>query len=198
MQLQLILPLALLFLGLTGERAKLAQRQPSPKPKPKPQPSAARRTMPAKAAAPARGGKRTPAPARPAAASQTFPLQTEEEMRQRAGVDAAVHQAVKEHIQKTETSVSPASSSPILDPFKEEHPQPKSELIDPFPPQRTAAQAAKDLKSFLVRTKRFGTKQDKPEEVKAAQRDLGVKDDGIVGPVTRAAAKKAGTTLPAR
>lgn len=62
---------------------------------------------------------------------------------------------------------------------------------------RAPAQAARDLAEFLRRTHRFGSKTDRPAEVQTAQRDLGVPADGIVGPRTRAAAKRAGVTLPA-
>lgn len=57
-------------------------------------------------------------------------------------------------------------------------------------------QAAKDLLKFLLRTGRFGTLKDRPAEVKAAQLALGVQPDGIVGPRTRAAARKQGVALP--
>lgn len=63
---------------------------------------------------------------------------------------------------------------------------------------RSPRDAAIELKTFLVQTKRFGSATDHPLEVKAAQSDLGVEPDGIVGPKTRAAAKKAGVTLPTK
>lgn len=69
-------------------------------------------------------------------------------------------------------------------------------IVDPW--KRSPKEAANALKAFLTKTHRFGSKSDRPEEIKSAQRDLGVKDDGIVGPITRAAAKKQGVTLPTR
>lgn len=62
---------------------------------------------------------------------------------------------------------------------------------------RTPKQAALDLRSFLERTKRFGSKADRPKEVQEAQRDMGVDPDGIVGPITRKRAEVFGVQLPA-
>jgi peptidoglycan hydrolase-like protein with peptidoglycan-binding domain len=56
--------------------------------------------------------------------------------------------------------------------------------------------AANALLQFLIKTGRFGGGKDRPNEVKAAQRDLGVKPDGIVGPKTRTAALNQGVALP--
>lgn len=93
-----------------------------------------------------------------------------------AAVDAVVSHAIRE----TETSTSAATSAP--------------------PPTaasgRTPKQAAQSLMAFLIKTGRFGTLKDRPEEVKAAQRDMGLTPDGIVGKRTRAAAQKQGVALP--
>jgi murein L,D-transpeptidase YcbB/YkuD len=83
-----------------------------------------------------------------------------------AAVDAAVTQAIRD-----DTKPAPA-------------------------PARSPKQAAGDLQHFLIKTGRFGTLKDRPAEVIQAQRDLGVKADGIVGPKTRAAARKQGVALP--
>jgi hypothetical protein len=59
--------------------------------------------------------------------------------------------------------------------------------------ERTAAIA---LQRFLIKTGRFGSNNDRPQEVKDAQSALHVKPDGIVGKKTRAAALKQGVALP--
>lgn len=71
-------------------------------------------------------------------------------------------------------------------------------FFKPSAPPSAAKAAAADLLRFLIKTGRFGNKRDRPEEIKRAQRALGVKPDGIVGPKTRAAAAKAGVALPPR
>jgi murein L,D-transpeptidase YcbB/YkuD len=65
--------------------------------------------------------------------------------------------------------------------------------------------AAQKLLAFLIKTGRFGTmahdtkhKKDRPNEIKVAQRALGVEPDGIVGPQTTAAAAAVGVALPPR
>lgn len=63
---------------------------------------------------------------------------------------------------------------------------------------RSPRDAAADLSAFLRKTHRFGSAADRPAEVQDAQTDLGVEADGIVGPKTRAAAKRAGVSLPAK
>jgi len=68
----------------------------------------------------------------------------------------------------------------------------------PATPPSAAKAAAANLLRFLLKTGRFGNKRDRPDEIKRAQRALGVKPDGIVGPKTRAAASKAGVALPPR
>jgi hypothetical protein len=62
--------------------------------------------------------------------------------------------------------------------------------------QRTPKQAAEALQAFLQRTKRFGSGSDRPQEVKDAQRDMGIKADGIVGPITRKTAQLWSVSLP--
>jgi hypothetical protein len=86
---------------------------------------------------------------------------------QQAAVDAVMTQVLREHEQS-----APATTT------------------------RSAKLAAQDLLAFLLRTGRYGSRADRPAEVIAAQRDLGVKPDGIVGPKTRAAARKQGVAIP--
>lgn len=65
----------------------------------------------------------------------------------------------------------------------------------------TAEQAAKALAAFVQRTGRFGHDKDRPPEIRAAQRGMGMprrEQDGIVGPKTRLRAVALGVTLPAR
>lgn len=94
---------------------------------------------------------------------------------EQAAVDAAVSQAIRQDLPMPPTA---ATNVPVV------------------PGGRNPKDAAKALLAFLLRTGRFGTLKDQPQEVKDAQRDLGVKADGIVGPKTRAAARKQGVALP--
>lgn len=89
---------------------------------------------------------------------------------QQAAVDAAVSHAIRQDEAKQQPAAAPAARSP--------------------------KQAALELRDFLRRTGRFGTLKDRPDEVKAAQSDMGVTADGIVGRQTRAAARKLGVVLP--
>lgn len=100
---------------------------------------------------------------------------------EQADVDAAVSKAVR-----TELKRNLADSAVEVGP---------AEII-PTEVVSSPAVAAQRLAVFLTRTNRFGSKVDHPEEIKTAQRDLKVAADGVVGPKTRAAAKKAGTVLP--
>jgi hypothetical protein len=125
--------------------------------------------------------------ARPAASTSARPSstpKTESEGAAQAAVHAAVSDAIRQEIARNAGQPLPASivSAP---------PQaPAAEVV------RSPRQAALDLATFLRQTGRFGTLKDRPAQTKAAQRDLGVTDDGIVGPRTRAAAQKVGITLP--
>jgi hypothetical protein len=58
--------------------------------------------------------------------------------------------------------------------------------------------AAQALQKYLVGGGKFGTAQYPSEVVANAQRVLQVADDGILGPQTRAAARKYGVVLPPR
>lgn len=120
----------------------------------------------------------SPAKPKPAAAPKS-----ETEGADQAAVNAAVSQAIREEIAKNAGEPLPAA-------IVNAPPPTPTEVV------RSPKQAAQELRAFLLRTGRFGTLKDRPEEVKAAQRDLGLTDDGIVGPRTRAAAKSQGVTLP--
>lgn len=91
-----------------------------------------------------------------------------------AAVDAAMTQVIKDTVAPKAVAPQPAAAAP----------------------QRSPKDAAVALQRFLIRTGRFGTLKDRPQEVKDAQRDLGVQPDGIVGKRTRLAAKNAGVALP--
>lgn len=99
-----------------------------------------------------------------------------------AGKQAAVDAAVSHAIRADEARPVPQAPMPLPAPAPAGTRDPK--------------QAAGELQQFLIKTGRFGSKKDRPAEVVAAQRDLGVKPDGIVGPKTRAAAAKVGVALP--
>lgn len=89
-------------------------------------------------------------------------------------VEKAVQKGVAEHLAKEAAAQAPAGGG------------------------RSKKQAAQDLAEFLKRSGRFGSSSDRVPEVQDAQRDLGVTPDGVVGPVTRAAATKQGVNLPAK
>ena len=72
------------------------------------------------------------------------------------------------------------------------YPRPKPKPVD----QRRAFEAATALKAYLIGGGNWGWRGKPSPQVAAAQRLLGVKDDGIVGQNTRAAARRVGVTLP--
>lgn len=131
----------------------------------------------------------------------------------RAAVNAAVAQALKDRGIQLDGKTSTAAQQQAL--LRDGSAVPEFQTPGgpvPVPPpggaandnaqppaayERTPKQAALDLQSFLERTQRFGSKSDRPDEVRAAQRDLGVTPDGIVGPITRKAAAVWNVTLPA-
>ena len=59
-------------------------------------------------------------------------------------------------------------------------------------------EAAVALKAYLLGGGNFGTKARPSKNVYAAQKVFGIPSDGIVGPVTRRAARKWGVVLPLR
>lgn len=124
------------------------------------------------------------------------PADTKATPEEQAAIDAAVSEAIRAGMPKPidanpEYAAPPSSSSSTPDP-----PPFPAELA---PPSSSAAKdAAGSLLAFLIKTRRFGSTKDRPAEVLAAQRALGVKPDGIVGPSTRAAAAKLGVALPPR
>jgi len=148
--------------------------------------SAVRRTVPAAQAA----KPRTAAPAKPAAKppltiTRAPGSATPATAQERASVEKAVSEAVR-LFQAGKPSGEQSTVTP---------PSPPSAATQQ---QRLAKDAAQDLAAFLRATGRFGSSSDRVPEVQAAQRDLRVAADGIVGPVTRAAAQRAGVKLPAK
>lgn len=109
-------------------------------------------------------------------------------------------------VQIEHPDVLPASKAPeqaavdavMTQVIRENHPMPPpaAPTAPVVPGGRTPKDAAKALQKFLLKTGRFGTLKDRPQEVILAQRDLGVAPDGIVGKRTRAAAAKQGVALP--
>lgn len=149
--------------------------------------------MPAAVARPNRSRFRTaPAPASGSRFRVTQPAVTKQvtltdESPDRAAVNAVVSDVVKTTTAPaTVTTTAPATALPVAV-------APSSPAA---PPKRSPKDAAQALRSFLLRTKRFGSRTDRPQQVRDAQRDLGVEPDGIVGPKTRAAARAAGSILP--
>ena len=171
----LLIPLALLCLGLTRKSAAA----PSGGPKPTPPPGGnteARAKLKQLVVAEVR--KRAAAAGKPITAqpirSDPYPAVTVDhpnvipsEASQQAAVDAAVSHAIRED------TAQPTAA-----------------------PDTAKKDAAQKLLLFLVKTGRFGGGKDKPAEIKAAQKALGVKPDGIVGPKTRTAALNQGVALP--
>lgn len=87
-----------------------------------------------------------------------------------------------------------ASPDALLAPDATDQPQRPIVIATPEDPQK----AAQGLQKYLVDGGKFGTATHPSEVVAAAQRVLMVADDGIVGPQTRAAARKYGVVLPPR
>lgn len=136
----------------------------------------------------------TPKPAAPkpaAGTGKTMPAAAAKPKKAKKAPPAAAPAAAQASSSRLASLPSPLA--PITVDAREENFAPPSSI-----PSRSPKQAALDLKAFLVRTKRFGSKNDRVTEVQDAQEDLGVKPDGIVGPETRAATKKYGVTLPVR
>jgi murein L,D-transpeptidase YcbB/YkuD len=129
-----------------------------------------------------------------------------------AGVDAAVTAAIREEqaraqktnaavvAAKTEAHAAVVAAKDAVDALraKVEESKPKLPDNEGVTIARTPKQVAQALAAFLTATHRFGSKNDQVPEVKAAQGELGLKADGIVGPATRAACAKLGVKLPLR
>jgi peptidoglycan hydrolase-like protein with peptidoglycan-binding domain len=113
----------------------------------------------------------TPKPSRPAVSTPTSaPTRAPEEAAARAAIDAL--------------------PEPIREPVRD--------AVVTNPPM-SANETARALALHLRNSRSFGTKNRPDRIVAQAQRDLGVKPaDGVVGPSTRAAARRAGVTLPLR
>ena len=171
----MLLPLALLVFGLRALKNQQAITPPAPQ---------QQRTQPR--AAP----RAAPKPGPVSSAAKAAPPKYADDDPSQAAVNAAVATAVREEISRNAGPGVPAS---VIEP----PPMPEtSTAAAPAEVVRSPMQAAKDLASFLKKTGRFGSSRDRPAEVRAAQRDLKVTDDGIVGPKTRTAAQRAGVTLP--
>jgi murein L,D-transpeptidase YcbB/YkuD len=128
-----------------------------------------------------------------------------------AAVDAAMSQVVRD-LQTSELPQPSSTRAPadaLRDPFT---PPTAAKLSEAEPKFATSTSqlvamqtaAAKKLLAFLIKTGRFGTlahdpgPKDRPREIKEAQAALGVTQDGIVGPKTRAAAAAVGVAIPQR
>jgi peptidoglycan hydrolase-like protein with peptidoglycan-binding domain len=173
----LLLPLALLFLAITRGKAA-APAQAGPKPTPPPGGITRAKLREAVVKTVAKKLKQRAAAAKPITAKPLrgdpfvtvdHPNVLPSEAERQAAVDAAVSHAIREDTQ------APPTAAPV---------------------DSKAKAAAQKLLMFLIKTGRFGGGKDKPAEVKAAQKDLGVKPDGIVGPKTRTAALNQGVALP--
>ena len=130
-----------------------------------------------------------------------------------AAVDAAVTAAIREEqaraqktnaavvAAKTEAHAAVVAAKDAVDALRAKVEESKPKLPDNegvTVNTRTPKQVAQALGAFLTATHRFGSKTDPVDEVKAAQGELGLKADGIVGPATRAACAKLGVKLPLR
>jgi len=209
----LLVPALLMFAALSQRKGE-AQPQAATKPGTRTRPSAARpRAAPPPTAAQARqpmpAARAMPAKHKPSKPTQTQTITHEPEHpnvipappQAQAAVDAAMSQVVKDMRVAQETSTSPATSTPTPMPPPQEHVEVGPAVV--FDEKKRAA--AQKLLAFLIKTGRFGTmahdtkhKKDRPNEIKVAQRALGVEPDGIVGPQTTAAAAAVGVALPPR
>ena len=208
-----VIPLTLLFLGVLGSSKSKGNGGPPALPGGDSGDGAASsRGRPAKAA------NATPTAARRTAAAP--PLSAADDALQQAALDAVIKQAVKDHVIAIETTpesaaqkqhliqdghaiAEPAGPTPNPPPGASvnELAVPASMLSPPStaiaPGASPAAKtAALQLMTFLLATRRFGSTKDKPAEIRAAQKALGVTADGIVGPKTRAASAAVGVELP--
>jgi len=199
---------ALLLLYMIGDES---EAQAAPKPPTPPVP-------------PGRGGGSGSGSRKKPATQQTLPGSdpaTTTTPQERAAIEAGVRHALAEqgfHVDLTPSSraqqdalrrdgtalpevLSPRPNPPPGAPVV---PQPPAANDNAAPVQkplessvRTPRQAAEALAAFLRETKRFGSASDRPEETRQAQRDLGIKPDGIVGPITRKTAALWNVQLPA-
>lgn len=123
---------------------------------------------------------------------------------EQAAIDAAVSEAIRQSTRQPIDATVVAPQAPANPEYALPGPPSSSAHVPPPFPSSSASSsagagpAAQKLLAFLIRTGRFGSAKDRPEEVREAQRAFGVKDDGIVGPSTRTAAKRAGVALPPR
>lgn len=183
----LLVPVGLLLLGLMQQRGS-PQQQPRQGPQPTPPPGAsiARRRRPARpvlvrkgkaiTAQPLRGDPfPAPKPAPVTVINDTTPVPAAQAPEQ-AAVDAAMAQVVRDTL--TPKPAPPPAAAPAA------------------ARKRSPKDAAKALLRFVLDTGRFGSKQDRPQQIRDAQRDMGLPADGIIGPKTRAAAAKHGVALP--
>lgn len=190
------LVLGLLILAALSQRSgAAASSSSSAPPRPKPRP-----------AGPPRPLRRTAPKPKPPPVTVVHPADAGTDPAAQAAVDAAVSQAIRDAGAKPPPPSSPASSpssASIVSPPPSRLQQlptllaPITVTADPDMHARKEA-AAKALLAFLIKTGRFGSKADRPNEVRAAQAELGVTVDGIVGPATRNAAKAVGVALPPR
>lgn len=184
--MNLLLPIGLLLLASLGKRQQQPSQQQQTGPKPTPPPGATvrrRKVRPvlvrkgkAITAQPLRGDPY--APPKPTVINDTTPVPAAQAPEQ-AAVDAAMAQVVRDTL--APKAPPPAAANPV-------QAAPKR--------KRSPRDAAKSLLSFVLNTGRFGSKKDRPQQIKDAQRDMGLTPDGIIGPKTRAAAAKHGVALP--
>lgn len=135
-----------------------------------------------------------PSSTRPSTLTIAHPADTGASAEEQAAIDAAVSQAIREGAPPP-AAANPEYAAPSSSSITPEPPPPSAELVQQA---SSAAKEAANLLAFLIRTRRYGTPKDRPEEVRSAQRALGVPDDGIVGPATRKAAAKLGVAIPPR
>lgn len=165
----LLIPLGLLAASLFAKRAPAAAPAARTGPRPTPPPGGVVRPI-----------RAAPAPARPIASHKAI----------RTDPYAPAPKLTIEHpqVMPAEAERQAAVDATMAQVIRDHHEPPAGD-----PKKKAAANA---LLQFLIKTGRFGGGKDKPAEVKAAQRDLGVKPDGIVGPKTRTAALNQGVALP--
>jgi ATP-dependent exoDNAse (exonuclease V) beta subunit len=158
--------------------------------------------------------QRAPTPPTPQPSPQASPQPTQRRARRQARPAQAPAQAVNEARAAVDSILQQSREVPTTPTTPASAPTRSQEVIDAraavdsilqqsrepsMPAKLTPNETARALALHLRKTGSFGSKRKPDPIVAQAQRDLDVSPaDGVVGPATRAAARRAGVTLPSR